>query len=159
MGQISILSCSVQFEHESKLLVCGSKFKLKNQWLAVMMMLVLSIGSPFTCCVVDVGSLIVDWDAVRLRPVHCPVTVVLDTKGSPEADIACTVTGWFHADSVPTQHRGLRNCCNTSLQNEWYITAAAASSRPQQQIIWTVYLLKKLRLWRTLRLALQRLSN
>jgi len=50
--------------------------------------------------VVDVGSLCVDWDSVRLRPVHCPVTVVLDTKGSPEADIACTVTGPSHSLSV-----------------------------------------------------------
>jgi len=43
--------------------------------------------------VIDVGSLCVDWDAITLRPVHTPVTVVLDSKGSPEADIACTVTG------------------------------------------------------------------
>lgn len=41
------------------------------------------------------GSLSVDWDAVKLRPVHVPVTVVLDAKGSPDADIACTVTGMF----------------------------------------------------------------
>lgn len=50
-------------------------------------------GSPFKSSVVDVGSLCVNWDAIRLRPVHCPVVVSLDAKGSPEADIACTVTG------------------------------------------------------------------
>jgi len=43
--------------------------------------------------VVDVGSLCVDWDSVRLRPVHSPVVVVVDAKGSPDADVACTVTG------------------------------------------------------------------
>jgi len=53
------------------------------------------VGSPFTVSVIDVGSLSVDWDAVKLRPVHVPVTVVLDAKGSPDADIACTVTGMF----------------------------------------------------------------
>ena len=52
-------------------------------------------GSPFKSSVVDVGSLCVNWDAIRLRPVHCPVVVSLDAKGSPEADIACTVTGAF----------------------------------------------------------------
>jgi len=63
-------------------------------------------GSPFTVCVVDVGSLCVDWDAVRLRPVHCPVTVVLDTKGSPEADVACTVTGELYCQNL-RDHRSV----------------------------------------------------
>lgn len=55
-------------------------------------------GSPFTCSVIDVGSLCVDWDSIRLRPVHCPVSVVFDTKGSPEAEVVCTVSGRFLND-------------------------------------------------------------
>jgi len=75
----------------------------------------MSTGSPFTCCVVDVGSLSVDWDSVRLRPVHCPVNVVLDTKGSPEADIACTVTGRSRTESISNLIQELAYLMSTEL--------------------------------------------
>lgn len=49
-------------------------------------------GSPFCATIIDASCLCVDWDAVRLRPVHCPVLISLDPKQSAEADVTCIVT-------------------------------------------------------------------